>query len=406
MNIKKAETMAEHRDADYSDTEYSDAEHREDETDSETEREEDSEALSEIWDSMVNYFIDPEGNEFELSTSPQTLLKIFQEIIKKKQEVYDTIIITNFFASIRFIECGVGFDISTQESRDALLEICNYFETIETLYINETDIGLSDMLPFLKSLFETHETIKSFVFQNNTIYKLEEPTETDISNVTSIFELISSSKITYLNLSDSIKPYSEEILDYAIVKPLIDCLKKSNISTLDLGFCNLKNEDIFLHLLSNLSKYVKEIHFEYNIEKIKDINTFIMNLFNTLSTTNIFECNLEHIDDEYEGPEITDKTLSYVREIMEEDNFSLIDFRMSCPPVNKIMEPFLDRNKQIYWLPKHNSYFCNDDNFYKMLITFLLLNYNHNNSSTLPQLPQIICNQIFGMFRRNTFINY
>ncbi len=398
---------AEHSDADYSDEEhsyieYSDAEYRED---SETDSEIDSKALSEIWDSMVNYFVDPEGNEFELTTSPQTLLEIFQEIIKTKKEVYDTIIITNFFASIRFIECGVGFDISTQENRDALLEICNYFETIETLYINETDIDLSDMLPFLKSLFETHKTIKSFVFQNNTIYKLEEPTETDISNVISILELISSSNISYLNLSDSIKTYSEEILDYAIVKPLIDCLKRSNISTLDLGFCNFKNEDIFLHLLSNISENLKIIHFEYNIE-IKDINTFIMNLFNTLSTTNIFECNLEHIEYEYEGPEITDKTLSYLRKIMEEDNFSLIDFRISCPPVNKIMEPFLDRNKQIYWLPKHNSYFCNDDNFYKMLITFLLLNYNHNNSSPLPQLPQIICNQIFGMFRRNTFINY
>ena len=80
--------------------------------------------------------------------------------------------------------------------------------------------------------------------------------------------------ITYLNLSDSIKNYSEEILDYAIIKPLIDCLKSSNISTLDLGFCNLKNEDIFLHLLSNISENLKIIHFEYNIE-IKDINTFI-----------------------------------------------------------------------------------------------------------------------------------
>ena len=385
--------------AEYSDEEYSDAEYRED-------SEIDSKALSEIWDSIVNTFVDPEVNEFKLSTSPQTFLEIFQVIINTKKEFYDTIIITNFFASIRFIECGVGFDISTQESRDALLEICNYFETIETLYINETDIRLSDMLPFLKSLLETHKTIKSFVFQNNTIYKLEEPSETDIDDFISILELISSSKITYLNLSDSIKNYSDEILNYAIVKPLIDCLEKSNISILDLGFCNLKNEDIFLKLLSNLSENLKIINFDYNIE-INDINTFSMNLFETLPTTNIIECNIEHSEYEYEGPEITDKTLSYVRKIMEEDNFSLIDFRMSCPQINKMMEPFLDRNKQIYWLPKHNSYFCNDDNFYKMLITFLLLNYNHNNSLPLPQLPQIICNQIFGMFRRTTFIiNY
>ena len=55
----------------------------------------------------------------------------------------------------------------------------------------------------------------------------------------------------------------------------------------------------------------------------------------------------------------------------------------------------------MYWKPQYNYVYST--HFYKVLITFLLLN---SNQYGMPRLPQMVCNYIFGFFNRKLQLQF
>ena len=373
----------------------------EDEYEYEDEDENEDEYMETLWETMKEHFQDPgQDNAYPITIQPKNLINIFKKLIEEKVDTNSMVIDCFFNKEVIEFEEDNNIDLENKENMDAFIEICKYFPALTTLYFDKNNINLSSIVLLLTSLLESNKTMTKLALKDNIIYSIEQPTEIEINNFKSVLELICNLKISELSFIDCFGHFDNtQLQDNCILNLLIEGLKESNISILNLSFCYLNNEDTFLKLLCELKKNLKSICFIYNIET-NDINKFVNKLFNTLCDPEniITDCEITNDEFYYEGPEITDTTLSYVKEKMN-DNFSLTEFEMSCPQVNEIIQPFLYRNQHLYWEIKHNSYFSNDDTFSKMLRAFFLLNFEGNNTK-LPKLPLIICIKIFGMFNR------
>ena len=378
----------------------------EDEYDSEDEVVDENEVRENLLKTMEAHFQDPEkSNAYPITIEPRYLLSVFNTLSKENVASIKKLIIDCFFNTkeiVEFVDYN-NIDLGNKENMNAFIEICKYFPALTTLYFDENNINLSSIVLLLTSLLESNKTMTKLAFQDNSIYSTEQPTEIEINKFKRVLELICNLNISELSFIECFGHFANtQTQSECVINLLIEGLKESNVSTLNLSFCYLNNEDTFLQLLCGLEENLKKIYFICNIET-NDINKFMKKLVNRLCEPRniITECEIKNEDYYYEGPEITDTTLSYVEEKMN-NNFSLMEFEMSEPRINEIIQPFLDRNQYLYWEIKHNSYFCNDDTFSKLLIAFFLLNFEGNNKK-LPKLPLIICIKIFGMFNRIDF---
>lgn len=332
---------------------------------------------------IFEHFQHPERpDEFLIEYPPKQIITIFQ-YLKESDKDFMSFQVEYYFNTIQTIS---RVQHNLQDYKD-LLELFSYFTNVKTVEFSENNAVLSNMLPFLRSLFEKHSTIKKFIFCRNRFLP-ENPQDYDIENLKECFKLMRNLKC--LDLSAIVYGLFEESID--IVQLLIDIFGGSGLESLILDSNDIEEEDLW-----KLYKGFTEAKFKFSLS-IKDSifienpNDFYRAIFLNINT--FYPYSLEIIN----GDDDSEPSIEVVKEIKElmEFNLSLIKGSTSSSLVNNAIEPYLERNLTMFWVPRHTYVFHND--FFKMLMTFLLMNENSS-----PKLPLMICTKIFGFFNIKKF---
>ena len=314
----------------------------------------------------------------------------------------------------------IAFVESIFESNDYkdLLELLSYFKNVKTVEFSENDIILSDMLPFFTLLFEMHPTIIYFIFCRNRVLP-ENPQDSDYENLEECFKLMIKYNLKILNLSGNLDDDNQsKILDI-----MTGVFKKSpNLVSVRLDSTNIIEEEDVFKLLKEFvgeeESAIRHVSFEDNTIVLQNPSEFYCKLFELLNATpplltdidipqpeltripfELSSLNFGNPDDYGDEPEYEPE--AEVEEIIHtslKDNCALTEFTSTYPSVDKVVKPYLQRNLEMFWIRQNTPAFSND--FFKVLITFLLANKNGNK----PQLPIDICFKIFGFFQNNMFL--
>ena len=342
-----------------------------------------------IIDAMNEHFQHPERpDEFLIEYPPKQIIIIFQ-ILKEYRGGFTSLQFKLYCNTIQTITC-VGYSLKPEEHED-LLEVLSYFTNVKTVEFSENNAVLSNMLPFLRSLFEKHSTIKKFIFCRNSLLPLN-PQDSDIENLKECFKLMRNLKC--LDLSAIVYGLFEESID--IVQLLIDIFG-SELESLILDSNDIEEEDFW-----KLYKGFTETKFKFSLSikdsiLIENPNDFYGEIFLKINKTNMYSLEIINGDVESDADEPSDEVVKKIEELSRY-NLSLTKFSTSSLRVNKAVEPYLERNLTMFWVPQNTYVFHND--FFKMLMTFLLMNENSS-----PKLPLIIFTKIFGFFNIRKFLD-
>ena len=335
----------------------------------------------------------------------------------------------------------IAFVESIFESNDYkdLLELLSYFKNVKTVEFSEiknvktvefsendiilsdmvqNDIILSDMLPFFTLLFEMYPTINNFIFCRNRLLP-ENPQDSDYENLEECFKLMIKYNLKNLNLSGNLDDDNQS----KILGIMTGVFKKSpNLVSVRLDSTNIIEEEDVFKLLKEFvgeeESAIRHVSFEDNTIVLQNPSEFYCKLFELLNATpplltdidipqpeltripfELSSLNFGNPDDYGDEPEYEPE--AEVEEIIHtslKDNCALTEFTSTYPSVDKVVKPYLQRNLEMFWIRQNTPAFSND--FFKVLITFLLANKNGNK----PQLPIDICFKIFGFFQNNMFL--
>lgn len=326
-------------------------------------------------------------NDFTINLSPKQIIIIFQ-ILKEYRGGFTSLQFKLYCNTIQTITC-VGYSLKPEEHED-LLEVLSYFTDVKTVEFSENNAVLSNMLQFLRNLFEINPTIKKFIFCRNSLLPVN-PQDSDFENLKECFKLMRNLKC--LDLSAIAYGLFEEGID--IVQLLIDIFGGSELESLILDSNDIEEEDLW-----KLYKGFTETKFKFSLSikdsiLIENPNDFYEEIFLKINETNMYSLEIINGDVESDADEPSDEVVKKIEELSR-DNLSLTKFSTSSLRVNKAVEPYLERNLTMFWVPWHTYVFHND--FFKMLMTFLLM--NENSSS---KLPLMICTKIFGFFNIKKF---
>jgi hypothetical protein len=339
---------------------------------------------------IFEHFQHPERpDEFLIEYPPKQIIIIFQ-ILKEYRGGFTSLQFKLYCNTIQTITC-VGYSLKPEEHED-LLEVLSYFTNVKTVEFSENNAVLSNMLPFLRSLFEKHSTIKKFIFCRNIVLPAN-PQDSDIENLKECFKLMRNLKC--LDLSAIVYGLFEESID--IVQLLIDIFGGSELESLILDSNDIEEED-FWKLYKGFTE--AKINFSLSIKDsilIENPNDFYEEIFLKINETNMYSLEIINGDVESDADEPSDEVVKQIEQLSRY-NFSLINCSTSSLRVNKAVEPYLERNLTMFWEPWNTYVFHND--FFKMLKTFLLMNENSS-----PKLPIIIFNKIFGFFNIRKFLD-
>lgn len=313
----------------------------------------------------------------------------------------------------------IAFVESIFESNDYkdLLELLSYFKNVKTVEFSENDIILSDMLPFFTLLFEMHPTINNFIFCRNRLLP-ENPQDSDYENLEECFKLMIKYNLKNLNLSGNLDDDNQsKILDI-----LTRVFKKSpDLVSVRLDSTNIIEEEDVFKLLKEFGEEesaIRHVSFEDNTIVLQNPSEFYRKVFETLNATpplitdidipqpeltripfELSSLNFGNPDDNGDEPEyeVKDEDKEIIHRTLK-DNVVLTEFTSTYPSVDEVVKPYLQRNLEMFWIRQNTPAFSND--FFKVLITFLLANKNGNK----PQLPIDICFKIFGFFQNKMFL--
>jgi len=341
-----------------------------------------------IIDAMNEHFQHPERlNDFTINLSPKQIIAIFKYLIESDKD-FMSFQVEYYFNTIQTIS---RVQHNLQDYKD-LLEVLSYFTNVKTVEFSENNAVLSNMLPFLRSLFEKHSTIKKFIFCRNSLLPAN-PQASDIENLKECFKLMRNLKC--LDLSAIVYGLFEESID--IVQLLIDIFGGSELESLILDSNDIEEEEFwklykgFTEAKNNFSLSIKDSIF------IVKPNYFYPEIFLKINKTNMYSLKIINGDVESDADEPSDEVVKQIEQLSRY-NFSLINCSTSSLRVNNAIEPYLERNLTMFWEPWNTYVFHND--FFKMFMTFLLMNENSS-----PKLPIIIFNKIFGFFNIRKFLD-
>jgi hypothetical protein len=347
---------------------------------------------------MFEWFLKPTQNENNiLSVSDvnnvvlvYTMFKILFEIVDLRafpyQSSFDSV------SQISFETVPIALN-----NIGLLSGICNYFNSLTFFELSDNGISLTDCLPFLQRLFSRHP-IKSFTFNRNPLFNTEDgviPIR-EIVIFEQILQLLCNSGLQILELSAN--NVSDSMSPDRFVEIVVSILKDSTLKMLTISYNGLNDQ----HLLALIIGLPNIRYWEF---ALSNPNT-LPHLFKALSdgTTYVSSLNLCGDDDDDDDDEQVQHDLpSHVLTLLEatmSSNHSLVECQTPWTAFNHMVAPYLEINLNRYWSPKTTS--CFSDNFFKVLMTFLLSN-NQLRVKSQPNLPLIMCNTIFGFLQNKMF---
>ena len=315
----------------------------------------------------------------------------------------------NYCQKILTISC-VENNYKPEEYGD-LLKIFYYFGKVNTIEFSENDFILSNMVPFFKSLFNMHPTIKIFIFSRNRLLP-ENPQPSDFENLKQCFMLMKN--VEYLDLSATFNNLFDNEIDNVL--HIIMTVFKSGLVSLKLD-SNIIEENQAKYLIESLGLDIRHFSILDNIF-IENPN-FYLTIFMYISKIRLSSLNMLNPDDEPDAddepdePNVADapddarnnndpsnEDIIQIEKLLD-NNVSLVQFSSSSSVLNNVVNPYLQRNLKMFWKPEILYAFSND--FFKVLMAFLLANKSSDGNK--PQLPIDICFKIFGFFQNEKFLD-
>lgn len=323
------------------------------------------------------------------------------------------IIIENYFKTIDELSfCSIK--ITTSKQLDLIYQILTFFPNIKKIDFEETNLEL--ISPYMLIFFEkikTIESLKSINFSNNTynLYDYEDINNEELKQkiLTKLFSQFETVELAALNIDDDELEYLMTMMstmgdtcktlhlnlsNNQFIKggKIFNYLKHIPLKSINISYCYFQNiYSTYLELI----EYLKET----------DLCCESIELSNNFPRVDVYE-NDEDIPEE----DIFDESkLAIIKSKLMEvtSTLNLTHLRLpSTQPfisneLNDVFGKIVENNLQMYWKPQYTYLFST--HFYKVVITFLILN---NSDYDMPRLPQIVCNSIFGFFNRKLQLQF
>lgn len=331
----------------------------------------------------------------------------------KNIKTINQIIIENYFKTIDELSfCSIK--ITTSKQLDLIYQILTFFPNIKKIDFEETNLEL--ISPYMLIFFEkikTIESLKSINLSNNTynLYDYEDINNDELKQkiLTVLFSQFETVELAALNIDDDELEYLMTMMStmgdtcktlhlnlsnnqFIEGGKIFNYLKQIPLKSINISYCYFHNiYSTYLELID----YLKET----------DLYCESINLSNNFPRVDVYE-NDEDIPEE----DIFDESkLAIIKnkliEVTPNINLTHISLPSTHPfissELNDVFGKIVENNLQMYWKPQYNYVFST--HFYKVLITFLLLN---SNQYGMPRLPQMVCNYIFGFFNRKLQLQF
>lgn len=362
--------------------------------------------------------------KIQYDISVTDILKIIFNIlnlIKNIQNinVLDKNIIDNYFNTIDEISF-FNIKIKNYYDLEIIYNIIILFPNIKKLELEQTDVILISLPMFIfLNKIKNIKTLESINFSNNNyniiIYEGINNYNLKINILNLLFRIFKKVELSALQLNDdnlteimsvmvNLGVYCKTIeLDLSFNEfiefgDIFTYLKNTPLKSLNISNSKINTYNIYI-LYLKLIDYLKESNKDF---KCNYINLSILNNDNEDENENDDEAEQEeeNIDNIFDENKIN-TIISKITDEVKENNLSLLEIKLPITKpipsteINKIFQAIGEKNLNLYWEPQYINLFSYE--FYKILITFLILNFNQN---YMFKLPLNICYYIFSFFNR------
>ena len=338
---------------------------------------------------------------------PTILLMIILKFFLKGKKIKNNIRLTEFYSNITRL-VFYDIDLSDNYRQSCIIAISKIFHNCEILEFCSNNLSLINMGSFIEELSFTK--IKNVIYIENSIYPA---TMSDIQKETNKYKLIAIIKtliqtITCFNISQFYDRNCEFINMFCEIMNSNDSsIKKLTIGNVYTTSANFKilTQDLYENPLLELSLE----NWVFDNPHTLEVNSSIVSTLAELIENNGHIQYLRMVnseenipDDEEDTSAVSEESENIIAEACKYNEVLTkleIDTFYDLHSAKVKIEASIYRNLHRCWIPKNHTLFM--EQFHKILITFLLLNFVRTDT-TIPLLPISVCSNIFGFFTRKS----